>query len=428
MDFGTKGDGIAKDTQGIQNAIDTCTKNGGGTVWVPAGKFLCGTIVLKTNVELHLENGAILLCSTDSSDICTDEVCEDKAGLGVFLKAADADNISITGSGIIDGQGDYYLEADNGIDECPLAAKNPRPTLCALIGCTNVSIIDVTLRNAAFWCVHLLGCRKVNIRGIKILNNLRGPNNDGIDPDSCSDVHISDCHIEAGDDCIVLKTTKDVTKKYGACENVTVTNCTLVSRSTALKIGTETHGDVRNCVFSNCIIRDSNKGIGIWARDGGTIENIMFSNIIIETRAFKPGASDWWGKGEPIFISAEHRNDQRKYPGKIRNISITNIFAKSESCIFLSGCPESVIEDIEMNNIKLKMSKVSDTEAGVFDTRPSTREVFPHDIPCLFAEHGKNIRLKEFTIMWDFEVSPHWTNAIICENNCNLKIEDFSYN
>ncbi|MFH5182479.1 glycoside hydrolase family 28 protein [Paenibacillus sp. TAB 01] len=281
-----------------------------------------------------------------------------------------------------------------------------RPKLIDLEGCANVLFRDVTLYHASSWCLHLTGCQRVNVHGITILGQLRGPNNDGIDPDSCRDVHISNCHIEAGDDCIVLKTTKHGAALYGACENITVSNCTLVSRSCALKIGTETYADIRNVVFQNCVIRNSNRGMGVWSRNGGTIENILFSNIIVETRLFSDEFEQtrkrkWWGKGEPIFVSAERRREpDAGTPGIIRNIRFDHILAEGENAVYLEGSEDCLIEGIAIRNMKLTMKQRSPYPGGVFDTNPTARGVFAHPIPAIFCRYGKDISLCDVEIEW----------------------------
>lgn len=151
----------------------------------------------------------------------------------------------------------------------------------------------------------MAGCRHVVVDGIKIFNNDRGPNNDGIDPDGCQDVVIRNCLVETGDDAIVLKATQPIWKKYGHCENIIITGCILHSRDSALKIGTETYGDVRNVVFSDCTVKDCSRALGIWVRDGGTIENISMHHIIGTTKRYADnghkGQRGGGAKASPFF-------------------------------------------------------------------------------------------------------------------------------
>ena len=161
----------------------------------------------------------------------------------------------------------------------------------------------------------------MRIDGIKILNDDRGANNDGIDPDCCRNVVIANCIVSTGDDAIVVKSTGPMSRRYGVCENITITNCVLHSRDSALKIGTETHGTIRNVTLSDCIIDRCSRAVGIWVRDGGTVEDIHIHHLTGSTlryadRYAEPGAPGWWGKGRTDF----HQCDpQKKQPDKDRN-------------------------------------------------------------------------------------------------------------
>lgn len=438
-DFGAVGDGLTKDTEAVQRAIDACAEAGGGTVVVPSGRFLCGTIMLRSYVELHLTPAGRIVSSTEEADFVSPDSGADTAhlsegqGSSALICARHAVNIAVTGLGTIDGQGPLFLEEEDEGSDCVLAILSPfRPKLIDLEGCTNVVFRDVTLYRASSWGLHMTGCNMVTVCGVKILGQVRGPNNDGIDPDSCKNVHISNCHIETGDDCIVVKATKYGAEKYGACENITVTNCTLESHDSAIKIGTETHGDIRNITVSNCVIRNSNRGVGIWVRDGATMENMLFSNLFIETRLFsnedevKRGLR-WWGKSEPVFMTAERRNKPDAVaPGKIRNIRFEQLMIESEGCVFIGGSEESVIENIAFRNVKLSMRVKSGYPGGVFDTQPSPRGVFEHEVPAVYLNHAKDISLQDFEVVWQGERNPNWTNALFAEQVEELEVVQFT--
>lgn len=436
-DFGAVGDGVTKATASIQKAIDTCSEQGGGTVVVPKGEFLCGTLMLRSYVELHLTPAARIVSSMEEADFAAPEEAGAKElsegqGSRALICARHAVNIAVTGLGTIDGRGEKFLEPEkDGCDYVLLPLGPFRPKLIDLEGCTNVVFRDVTLYRASSWGLHMTGCNQVTVSGIKILGQVRGPNNDGIDPDSCKDVHISNCHIETGDDCIVVKTTKYGAERYGACENITVTNCTLQSHDSAIKIGTETYGDIRNITVTNCVIRNSNRGVGIWVRDGATMENMLFSNLIIETRLFSDEEEikrmpRWWGKSEPIFMTAERRNSpSAPAPGKIRNIRFDQVLIEAEGCIFVGGSQESVIEGIALRNVKQTMRVKSGYPGGVFDTQPSERGVFPHHIPAVYLNCAKDVSLSDFEVDWQGEPNPNWSNALFAEQLENLRIRDF---
>lgn len=192
-----------------------------------------------------------------------------------FLYAEDETNITIEGRGMIHGTGKESLQRKKGDDK-------PKPEfrvgILRFVRCQNVMIKDITVRYSDSWTFDLEFCEKVYITGVSILNNYYRVNADGIDPVSCKNVHISNCYIIAGDDCIVCKT-----RENEPCEDIVVTNCTMASNATAIKIGTESHSDFRNIHISNCVIRDSTVGIGMYIKDGAAAERISFSNCTIET-------------------------------------------------------------------------------------------------------------------------------------------------
>ena len=189
-------------------------------------------------------------------------------------------NVSITGTGTLDGNGIAFMGAElhDSYELKPVTDFDPRPHVLTLIDIERLVIRDITIRNSAYWTVHLVGVRDAVIDGITILNQLKIRNGDGIDVDHSKQVRISNCHIESGDDCICLKNRREF-EEYGPCEDIVVNNCTMVSRSCAIKIGSENMDAIRRVLFNNCIVRDSNRGIGIQNRDEGTVTDVVFSNM-----------------------------------------------------------------------------------------------------------------------------------------------------
>ncbi len=330
--YGAAGAGKTLDTAAIQKAIDAAGVAGGGVVYFPAGRFLSGTITLKSNITLHLSPGAILLGSRRIEDYNPKHL----------IYAKGVENIAIEGGGAIDGQGDAFLDKDLK----PL----PRPSpLIEIWDSRGVRIQDITIRKAPAWTIHPKNCDGVRIRGIELLNNLRAINSDGIDIDSSRNVIVSDAHIEAGDDCIVLKTT-DRGGSAGPAENVTVTNCVLVSAASALKLGTESHGDFRHCLFSNCVIRDSRTGIALLAMDGGAMEDIRFQNIVMTTQPK-------WGQGVewPIVIDVDKRTGASRL-SRMRDIAFSDITIYTKGRILAQGLPDSPIEGLGFRNVLMRMN------------------------------------------------------------------------
>lgn len=404
-EFGAVADGVTNNQKAIQDAIDKCTAAGGGRVVVPSGHFLSGTIVLKSNVTLHLEEGSVLISSLNKEDIIdfarnVDDPNEDIGWEGgCFLCAFHEKNISITGAGIIYGQGDkvfYDDNADEGLHECPKNVRiEDRPRTTFFEDIENLTVRGVTFQDAAFWTLHMAGCRHVIVDGIRILNDVRGANNDGIDPDTCQDVVITNCIVKAGDDAIVVKNSAPMAKKYGACENVTISNCVLYSHDSALKVGTETCEAIRHVMLSDCVFRDCSRGVGIWVRDSAVIEDIHMHHVSGNTKRYadcpqRAFAPRWWGKGEPVFISATPRR-KGEHPGYIRNISFDHIYMTVESALFIAGEPECEIENVTIENMDLTMRSQGTQKADLFDEQPSVRNVYPHDIPAVYARSVKNL-------------------------------------
>ena len=395
LSCGAVADGRTNCATAIQNAVDTASAAGGGRVIIPAGQYLSGSVLLKDNVELYLESGAVLISSLDPVDIkpfpqggngVNPDDTADGWQSGFFLGASHAKNVTISGMGTIYGQGDQVFldkNEDNGFHECPKTCEAFRPRMMLFEDVENFTVRDVTLKDAAFWTLHMAGCQNVRIDGIKILNDDRGANNDGIDPDCCQDVIISGCLIHTGDDAIVVKATGPMTRRYGPCCNVTITNCVLHSRDSALKIGTETCGDIRNITFGDCLVKDCSRAVGIWVRDGGTVENIQVHHLVGAVRRYAdrysvPGAPGWWGKGEALFVNATRRAGQDNFPGVIRNVSFDHITMKAESCLFFAGESYAPLYNIRAEAVDLTLCRQGTQPGGLFDEQPSARHLYPH--------------------------------------------------
>ena len=395
LDYGADKSGRVNSACAIQKAIDDCSENG-GRVYVPAGRFLSGFLRLRSNIELYLEQGAELISDLGENT-------------GYFLYANNEKNITISGEGRIDGQGRLRFEedgADGGYGECPLNVTGDRPRTSFFENIENLTVRNITFYDAAFWTLHMAGCKNVLIDGIRILNNDRGPNNDGIDPDCCQNVVIQNCFIESGDDSIVVKATKSMHEKYGDCENIMIKGCVLHSRDSALKIGTETWGNIRRIIMSDCIIKDCSRAVGIWSRDGGTISDIYIHHIMGNTKRYadcpqRSFAPRWWGKGEPIFISATKRKDGDRLPGKIHHIQMDHIRITSESCIFIGGEEYAPIEHIRFQDIEIVWKKQGLHLPDVLDEQPSARDVYKHEIPCIYGRYADYVQLSGKFIIED---------------------------
>lgn len=410
LDYGALGDGKTNDAAAIQKAIDACTATG-GTVLIPGGRmFRSGSIVLKSNVELCLENGAVLKASDDMEDFNLFSAARQQAGLDVptyescdyagkpelfFIYCCSAENVRITGSGTIDGNEEiFYGKVTKWhID----GSFYPRMPLFYLEDIHNLTIKDVKLTHSAFWTVHMIGCRDVLIDGIRIWNNTLLANSDGIDPDHCQNVRIANCFIEGADDCIVFKNTESA-KKYGPCQNITVSNCILSSTSAAIKFGTESTMLFRNIVVTGCVIRATNRGISLQLRDEGSIENCVFSDITIETRMFS--SDHWWGKGEPIAITAVPRRPDTQI-GHVRNLVFMNIMTDTENGITVYGTKDSEgrpnISGIRFENISIDMSWKTRWPKNLHDLRPfEGKAVIESPLAAVFMRNAGDITFRNF--------------------------------
>ncbi len=409
LDYQAVGDGSTKCTAAIQAAIDDCAAAQGGQVVIPAGRYLSGSLRLRSNVDLHLSSGAVLISSLAEEDMIdfSKEFTDDNEDTGweggCFLYACHEKNITISGAGTIDGQGRlvfYDDDTDEGKHECPLNVRGFRPRMSFLEDVENLTVTGVTFRDSAFWTLHLAGCRNVLIENIRILNDERGPNNDGIDPDCCQNVIIRGCIIEGGDDSVVVKTTLPMTQKYGSCSNIVVSGCIMHSRSSALKIGTETHGDIHDIIMADCILRDCTRGIGIWSRDGGEIYNIHMHHVTGNTRSFancssrEGGVNSWWGDGEPVFLSATKREGVDRLPGRIRDITMDHLNLKAEGALMLAGEDYAPVEHVQIRDTVIRFSRQSRELPEYLDERPSARGRVQRQIPCIYQRCTRDVSIE----------------------------------
>ncbi|MEO8854290.1 MAG: glycosyl hydrolase family 28 protein [Ginsengibacter sp.] len=455
-DFGAIGDNQTINTIPIQKAIDECNAKGGGTVEVPAGVFITGTFSLKSNVDLHLENGAVLKGSPDLKDYKSYEM----AGYGTnyygILYTRGAENVSITGMGAINGndtvffewdkakkidsadtrftrQKNNYRKVETGIGDGPVVPKDRPHQMVIFSQCKNVQLRNISLFHSPFWTLHFADCDAVLVNGIRLWSGMLVPNADGIDVTSCSNVTISDCDIRAGDDAIAITGYDHHFEIPGfsgikkTCENILISNCNLQSSSSAIRIGFLDQNTVKNIHVDNVNITNSNRGIGIFLRDEGSLENITFSNMYIET---KLRTGDWWGNGEPIHISAIRGKDKVKL-GQIKNVLFNHIICKGENGILVYGTDESVIRDVEFNDITFDLvnSKLNEVAGGNIDLRGVMgvqNGLFKSDIPGFLAKDVKNLSIHNFKLKWVNPQMPYFTNEIEVENFDGLKITDFT--
>ena len=271
-------------TARLQHAIDEAAALGGGRVSLPAGVHRTGALRLRSGVELHLEAGALLQFVPDPALYPAVEARWEGAAGAVHspcLYAHGEQDVAITGLGTIDGGGQAWWDTfRHRRDEL----AHPRPTLIGLHECERVTLRDLTLRNSPAWTVHPALCEDVSITGVRIANPSDSPNTDGIDPESCRNVRISDCHIDVGDDCIAIKAGTEATPERIACENIVITGCTMVHGHGGVVIGSEMSGGVRNVAISNCVFQGTDRGIRLKTRRdrGGVVQQVRVSNVVMD--------------------------------------------------------------------------------------------------------------------------------------------------
>lgn len=405
-------------TAAIQGAIDACHAAGGGEVYFAPGEYVSGTVHLKSRVRLYLETGAIWRGSADLADY--EEIpplgCENhKLRYWFLIYAENAEDIFIEGPGKIDGQGRYFW-MEEMVNAYVRRPKEQRPrSLIALINCRNLFFRDVTLQNSACYTLWLIGCESVNIDHVTILNPFDGPNTDAFDIDCCRNVHIANCHVEAGDDCIAVKSDTRLLPDIRPCENIVVNNCTFSSSACAIRLGYEGDAPMRNCIFSNIVIYDSDIAIDIVSiipkstycviKEGTVIEDVIFSNIIIKNA------------NRPFFVWLGNETENPLI-GEIRNIQFNDITATARMGSFVGGCGEKSIEGISFRNVKFEMT--GDTPANQVPVVPDVWGGGSSTLG-LWCRHVKGLDLIDLSFDWR-KASGVQRSQVTCEAVSDLTI------
>ena len=428
--YGAAGNGMADDTAAIQAAIDACAAAGGGRVVLRSGKtYSSRSLILRSHVDLHVENGAVLRASGDLDSYLRPDQPErdgDVSGVGtpvvgkpsyVFLYARGAEFVRLSGGGAIDGNAYAFVRRVS--PHYVTGDFYPRPTLIYLEACDHLTVTEVTLRGVPFWTLHIAGCDDALISGMRILNDLDIANSDGIDIDHSRNVRVLGCHIECADDCICLKNTLG-NREYPHTRNVIISDCTLISTSAAIKIGTEGVDDFENVLVSRCVITRSNRGLSIQIRDQGCVRNVSFSDIIIETRRF---TDSWWGCAEPIAITALDR-DERVPGGTIEDVRFFNVTCEGENGALLWGEPGR-IRRVLMENVRIRLRRSSRWPLHRYDLRPSPRftAVTERESRPIWARHVDGLTLRHVTTE-DFKSSVSKEEDVILESCAHVRREE----
>jgi polygalacturonase len=406
-DYGARGDGRTLDTAAIQKAVDACAARGGGVALLPSGAFLSGTIVLRDHITLRIAPGATLVASpriedfqpfpaADVPKIAVDGSTQNK-GNGPYhlIHGEDVRDVAVDGGGAIRGAGPAYW--DKGPDGDPVA-RRPRPSpLIEFVASHGIRIEDLTISDAAGWTIHPLESEGVAIRDVRIFNDPKGPNTDGIDIDSSRNVIVSDAHVEAGDDCVVLKSTGRRGGKVPPTENVLVTNLVCSSDDQGFKIGTESLGDFRNIVLNGATIyqapgfyRAPTTAISLSMVDGASFENVVVSNVVIT------------GAHTPLFLRLGNRGrgQATPVPGRLSHVVFSNIVATgADLASSITGIPGHPVEDITLSDISLTMK--GGVAAATAAPVPEAEGAYPHapmfgPLPAygLYVRHVRGLSMR----------------------------------
>jgi len=382
-DHGAAADGKTVNTQAIQAAVDACAAAGGGRVVVPAGTFVSGSILLKDNVEFHLSPGAVLRGSSDFADYVRLDVASHGYHIQRWLYAAlvtacNCENVSITGTGTVDGNGAVWWEAKDRLADmaASLQTEDPfqaiRPPLLLLFDCTRVKVRDVKLINSPMYSLLPIFCRDMVIDGISIENPWMPYNNcDGIDIMSCKDVRVSNCHVDTGDDGICLKTVPgwcmlcgpnekgegycDYSKPKIACDNVVIENCVVRRAHSGVAIWAEVIGGMSNVVVNNCVFDGTRTGIQVarypWI--GGYVRNCSFTNIVMR----RVGTGILVSTVLPSYQTmdedgpAEERDTTPEFHDlRIAHVTATQVYVGCK----LEGTEKNPVHDIDLSQIRME--------------------------------------------------------------------------
>ena len=367
LDYGAVSDGKTNSAKFVQKAIDECAKNGGGVIYVPYGKYVMSSVHLYDNIHFVFEPGTLILGSTNPDDYDKREEvnyplyqdCSHSYFRRSLFWAEDCENISFTGNATIDMQ-EMWENTPTPDAHAWIARRAIK--VFTLKNCKSILMSDMRIYNATDLAIYLIGCEDARITGITMWVDI-----DGISPDCCKNVVISDCNVVAGDDGIVLKTSYGLNEKK-SCENITITNCVVSSRMCAIKIGTETNGDVKNICISNCSLYDTClTALALEIADGGVMDGVTVNGITMQN------------VGTPfiIMLTNRARGPEGTEIGKIKNVTIDNLTAigsygpmkkiqytteveyenlRSMPNIVTSsvvGQPECYLENITLSNINL---------------------------------------------------------------------------
>lgn len=384
--------------EAIQRAIDEAAAQGGGRVTVPAGVFETAGLVLRSHVELHLESGAVLRFTDDFDAypiIRTRWEGFEQDSYRPLIYAKGEENVALTGLGTLEGCGGKWWAAFRAGE-----MRAARPCFICFEDCRRVRMEGFKVTNSPAWTVHPLRCENVTIHGLTVVNPADSPNTDGIDPESCRNVRISDCHIDVGDDCIAVKAGTEDADERVPCENITVTGCTMVHGHGGVVLGSEMSGGIRRVAIAGCVFDGTDRGIRIKSRRGrgGSVEDVSVTGVVMNDVLcpLVVNLMYFCGKdGKAPVVSDPNPQPVDGRTPHVRRIRMADIVvtgAKSAAaCLY--GLPEAPLEDISIVNTQIHLVE-SEPQVPVMNAL-----AVPVTCCGLRAEHVRGLHMTDLRIV-----------------------------
>jgi polygalacturonase len=427
-DYGATGRKSEDARPALQKAIDACGKAGGGRVYVPPGEYTSGQLHLRSGVRLYVEAGATIYATLDGSQY-------DDAKRAALIYGEDLHDIALEGAGTLDGQAtyewhlnnitDYYILPNQRQMEAagkPLLRSFPTgsgketvfPRMVLLLRCVDVRIAGLKFLRSRSWTINPYACKRLTIDSVYIYSSQKEAVwADGIDPDGCQDVHISNCTIETGDDAIVFYSS-EIWGPALPTENVTVTNSRLSSASSAIKFCDANSNAVRRVTISNVVITNSNRGLAFMVFDGGIVEDVVIANVIIDTRRFD---WFWWGDGDPIHFNIKRRSevdgvkrDHEPAAGIIRNVTISNVTAHGQGTSAIQGHPDSWLQGIRLNHVRLFVSHSADAP-------------YESTTAAMTLKYAHDVAMNDVEIAWEKPYAATWQTGLMVDQVQDLLLD-----
>jgi polygalacturonase len=404
VQYGAAADGRKDSTAGIASAIDACARAGGGRVLVPPGEFRTGPVHLKSNIDLHLDEGSTLKFSRDPQQylpvVLTRFESTECMNYSPLIYAIEQTNVAVTGAGTLDGQADrehwwpwkgsardggkpgaptQKADADAlvamGEKDVPVSRRifgeghYLRPAFVQPYRCANVLIEGVSIRNSPMWELNPVLCRNVTVRGVKIASF--GPNNDGCDPECCAGVLIEGCVFETGDDCIAIKSgrNRDGRRVGAPCEDIVIRDCTMKDGHGGVALGSEGSGGIRNVFIDHCRMDSPNLQRALRLKTntfrGGSYENVYFTNTtvgqvaeaVVEVDFFYPEYDNREGRGGP-------------FQPRVSNVVVENVTSRSSKrAVYLRGYENAPVSGVRIAHCTFGQVTGDDLIENVKDLR-----------------------------------------------------------